>query len=790
MADPIRRWLRFSSLVVSLSLTACTGVATMPPDAGGDGGTGSGDDGGGIPGTGTGSGCDVLTMIEARCGACHGAMPTGGAPLSLNSLELLRAPSPRDPSQSVAQRSLLRMTDEHAPMPPPPHARATNEDIATLSAWLSHGMPACKGTGGEDGGVAVPKSPNLIPQGELFECRGEDSDAPSRLRRLNRWQWTRNVGGSVTRSWTGFSFFDNPLDPSSSLPYGSYAADDTVDDAMVEILLPIVQSYGETWAGPYTGDNRLELLQQDASLRCMWQNDEPSRTCIENYAGKLLERGVLYRPPTPGERTRLADFAEAVLAQEVSDGTQGPRTRSLTRIVTAASITSGALFRNEGTTTEASPSTGRIPLDDWELAQQLSYALADRGPGAVPTWRWPYYSASSAGHLADVAQAARDGSIRSPDTVAQLVAKHSGGEDPTRFDLVQDFGDERRSRRGEWWLGDGVANFFRGWLGYGHVTSVFKERPEATSQFDDGNPSGYRAQASAWDNLLIGYYGYESTLEQQMDDFVARAVAGDKQVLRALLTERTFFLAATQGSGFDGNATRYTGQPYGTQDEIAANNASRWRTLPSNERAGVLTHPAWLAAHGGNFEDDPSAVHRGKWVRENLLCGYVPPLSEVQVMAQVGPQAPDKNARVRLEEATASPTCQGCHSLMNPLGYTFEIYNHAGYLRARDKAPDGGVMMPSGAVTLTGMPDPALDGPVRDAVELSERLAQSPHVKRCFIRHVFRYFMGRDENRSDACTLAKMEQAYDGSDGSFNALLQSLMTSDTWTTRRAPAEGE
>ncbi len=786
-----RRWLLLAasiSFTVAIPLSGCTGVASLPS------GTGDGGGGGGT-GSGGGSGCDVLTLVEARCGACHGPTPRDGAPFSITSVADLLAASPRDPSKTVAERSLLRMEDPHAPMPPPPHTRATAEEVALLSGWIAEGTPACEtpdgGDGGTDGGTHTLKSPNLIPQAELFECRGEESDAPSRLRRINRWQWARNVGGPVTRSWTGFSFFDNPLDPSSALPYGSYAGDDTVDDAMVEILLPIVESYGETWAGPYTGSNRLQLLQEDTSLRCMWQSASPNRTCIENYVGKLLERGVLYRPPTEGERTRLSDFAQAVLAQEVPDGTEGPRTRSLTRIVTASSLTSGALFRQEAVgEATAAPANGRVPLSDWELAQQLTYALGDRGPGAVPTWRWPYYSASSAGHYGDVAEAARDGSIRSADTVAQLVAKHVGGEDPERFDLVQDFGDERRSRRGEYWLGDGVANFFRHWLGYAHLDSVFKERPEATSRFDDGNPSIYRAQASAWSNLLSGYYGHESTLVEQMDDFVARAVAGDQLVLETLLTQRTFFLAATRNAGFNGNATRYTGQPYGTDDEIAATNAERWRTLPANERAGVLTHPAWLAAHGGNFEDDPSAVHRGKWVRENLLCGYVPPLSEVQVMAQVGPQAPDKNARVRLEEATASPSCQGCHALMNPLGFTFEIYNHAGYLRARDKAPDGGVMDPSGAVVLTGMPDPALDGPVRDAVELSERLAQSPHVKRCFVRHVFRYFMGRDENRTDACTLAQMEQAYDASNGSFTALLQSLMTSDTWTTRRAPAGGE
>ena len=127
---------------------------------------------------------------------------------------------------------------------------------------------------------------------------------------------------------------------------------------------------------------------------------------------------------------------------------------------------------------------------------------------------------------------------------------------------------------------------------------------------------------------------------------------------------------------------------------------------------------------------------------------------------------------------------------MNPLGYPFELYNHAGYLRVHDHAADGSLGPPDGSSTLSGLPDPELNGPVRDAVEFSEKLAQSPWVKRCFIRQAFRYYMGRDENLTDACTLAKMEQAYDSSGGSFFKMVGALIKSDTWTSRRIPGEGE
>jgi len=154
------------------------------------------------------------------------------------------------------------------------------------------------------------------------------------------------------------------------------------------------------------------------------------------------------------------------------------------------------------------------------------------------------------------------------------------------------------------------------------------------------------------------------------------------------------------------------------------------------------------------------------------------------VEAKLVPSAPEKSARDRIAESIESNNeCLGCHQLMNPLGYPFEIYNHAGFLRADDhgSAPDGSAM-------LENMPDPALDGPVGNAVELVERLAGSEHVERCFIRHAFRHFMGRNETRADACALSAMEQAYRDSGGSFLAMLEALATSDAFLYRHDSPE--
>jgi hypothetical protein len=85
---------------------------------------------------------------------------------------------------------------------------------------------------------------------------------------------------------------------------------------------------------------------------------------------------------------------------------------------------------------------------------------------------------------------------------------------------------------------------------------------------------------------------------------------------------------------------------------------------------------------------------------------------------------------------------------------------------------------------LMGTGNPALDGKVKDALDLIDRLAKSDRVRQSIIRHAFRFFMGRNELLSDSQTLIAADQAYLESGGSFNAVIVSLLTSDSFMYRR------
>ncbi len=218
-------------------------------------------------------------------------------------------------------------------------------------------------------------------------------------------------------------------------------------------------------------------------------------------------------------------------------------------------------------------------------------------------------------------------------------------------------------------------------------------------------------------------------------------------------------------------------------------------------RKGILTHPSWLVAFAKNTETDP--VHRGKWVREKLLAGTLPD-TPISVDAVI-PEHHDKTLRDRLASATETAYCWKCHEGMNPLGYAFESYDDFGRFRTQEsleypdklvkKNPDKWDLLVetrdvyktrpvNSKGYLKGTGDSLLDGEVKDAIDLTERLAKSRRVRQSIIRFAFRYFLGRNEFLSDSKTLMDAEQAYINSGGSFDAVILSLLTSDSFIYRK------
>lgn len=262
------------------------------------------------------------------------------------------------------------------------------------------------------------------------------------------------------------------------------------------------------------------------------------------------------------------------------------------------------------------------------------------------------------------------------------------------------------------------------------------------------------------------------------DRFVEHILKDDRNVLKRMLTEDSLYVMS--GGVVDHPVVR----------SRARNNYLPDFGLPSDwdwegeqpvkptigQRSGMLTHPAWLLAFSDNEKNQ--AIQRGRWIQLKLLGGTVPD-TPIGVDATL-PTDPHLTLRDKMH-VTREGYCWRCHERMDPLGLPLEQFDDFGRFRTQEL---------SKAVVTTGeisIGDPELDGRVADPFEMLERLANSKRVEQVFVRHVFRYFLGRNETLHDAPTLIDAHRAYQQSGGSMKALVTSLLTSDSFLYRQSSA---
>ncbi|WP_165219884.1 DUF1592 domain-containing protein [Aquisphaera insulae] len=153
--------------------------------------------------------------------------------------------------------------------------------------------------------------------------------------------------------------------------------------------------------------------------------------------------------------------------------------------------------------------------------------------------------------------------------------------------------------------------------------------------------------------------------------------------------------------------------------------------LDEAERAGLLTHPYLMAAFAYTAASSP--IHRGVLISRGVLGRTLRPPPEA-----VAPLAPDLHAglttRERVSLQTSPKSCQMCHGMINPLGYTLEHFDAVGRFRKEEhgKSIDatGTYQSRSGeTVTLHG------------ARELAAFLARSDETHSAFVRQLFHYLV-------------------------------------------------
>ncbi|WP_437957556.1 DUF1592 domain-containing protein [Sorangium sp. So ce119] len=190
-------------------------------------------------------------------------------------------------------------------------------------------------------------------------------------------------------------------------------------------------------------------------------------------------------------------------------------------------------------------------------------------------------------------------------------------------------------------------------------------------------------------------------------------------------------------------------------------------------RSGVLTQGMLLTRDKATRT---SIVRRGLKVRTDLLCKLVPaPPNDVEL--DLEGLGDGLSQRERLELHRTDPSCAGCHNLMDPLGVVFESFDAVGRSRTTDE--EGRPVVTSSNIAHTF----DLDGPVANAAELGQRLAQSEEARACYVLQNFRFFYGRDRTDADRCSMAALSLAFKESGYSLSELVVALTQTDAFRYR-------
>lgn len=192
-------------------------------------------------------------------------------------------------------------------------------------------------------------------------------------------------------------------------------------------------------------------------------------------------------------------------------------------------------------------------------------------------------------------------------------------------------------------------------------------------------------------------------------------------------------------------------------------------TLDATERSGLLTHASFLARHA--HADQSGPVQRGVVVLSNMFCN--PPMpAPVNANTQPPSLDPDATTRERFSQHTEDPACAGCHSVIDGIGLGFEHYDGIG----RHRQTENGLAVDASGELLGTDVDGSFDG----VIELSQRMADSTQVRQCTARQWMRFAIGRPEADADACTVERLVDAFEDSDGDVRGLMLEIVTSDAF----------
>ncbi|HVH25783.1 MAG TPA: DUF1592 domain-containing protein [Vicinamibacterales bacterium] len=194
-------------------------------------------------------------------------------------------------------------------------------------------------------------------------------------------------------------------------------------------------------------------------------------------------------------------------------------------------------------------------------------------------------------------------------------------------------------------------------------------------------------------------------------------------------------------------------------------------------RRGILGKGSFLSVTWTqNFRSSP--VKRGVWVLENIL-GTPPPEPPPNVPALEDASAGSKKVLTLREQMTlhrATPTCAGCHKIMDPIGFALDNFDADGKWRAK-QGGEGGTPIDAAVELYDGQ---KVNGPVglRQAL-----MRYSPQFVAMMVEKMMTYGLGRGVEYTDMPTIRSIVRDAAKDNHRFSAIVLGVVKSPQFQMR-------
>jgi hypothetical protein len=265
------------------------------------------------------------------------------------------------------------------------------------------------------------------------------------------------------------------------------------------------------------------------------------------------------------------------------------------------------------------------------------------------------------------------------------------------------------------------------------------------------------------------FLSYDDNLEvallREMELFLESIIDEDRSVLDLLGADYTFVnerlalhygIPNVQGSWFR---------------RVMLEDERRWGLLGKGGVLMVTSYPNRTAP-----------VLRGAWILERIL-GTPPaaPPPDVEAFPETEPGARALTVRARMEAHRASPACNGCHGVMDPLGFALEHFDAVGEARSRDRYA-GTPIDASGRL---------VDGtPVGGAPDLRRALLERPEqFVQTMTEKLLTFALGRRVEYSDMPAVRAIVRNAALDDYRFSSIVRGIVNSTPFQMKQIPDGG-